>query len=130
MLDDAEYLATKMAELQMPLRGVVINRVHRGVPPRGNDGAAAGRARVRRTSIWSRAAVARALGDTDDVARLTENFVDYQLLARGESLRIEQFRAGLARRVPLVLVPNFARDVHDLASLAGLHVHLFGAAAA
>jgi hypothetical protein len=25
-----------------------------------------------------------------------------------------------------VRVPNFARDVHDLASLAAMHPHLFG----
>jgi len=29
-----------------------------------------------------------------------------------------------------VYVPNFALDVHDLASLAGMHAHLFGARAA
>jgi hypothetical protein len=31
--------------------------------------------------------------------------------------------------VPLLLVPNFARDVHDLASLAAIHPHLFARAA-
>ena len=129
MLDDADYLATKMAELQMPLRGVVINRVHPEFRPAATTGRRRGELGPEDVDLV-RAALARALGDTDDVARLTENFLDYQLLARGESLRIEQFRAGLTRRVPLVLVPNFARDVHDLASLAGLHAHLFGAAAA
>src|SRR5205823_3657023 len=67
--------------------------------------------------------VARIVG-APEARELAANFVDYQVLARGESLRIEQFRAGLARGVPVVYVPNFARDVHDLASLAGMHAHL------
>src|SRR4029450_11107199 len=28
VLEDAEYLSTKMGELRMPLKGVVLNRVH------------------------------------------------------------------------------------------------------
>jgi hypothetical protein len=72
-------------------------------------------------------AVAKALGGaTGEAGALAANFVDYQVLARGESLRLEMFRAGLPRAVPVVQVPNFARDVHDLASLAEMHGHLFG----
>jgi hypothetical protein len=75
--------------------------------------------------------VARALGGASREAHeLAANFADYQALARGESLRIEQFRAGLPRKVPVVRVPNFERDVHDLKSLAGMHPHLFGERAA
>ena len=125
VLGDAEYLSTKMAALRMPLKGVVLNRVHHEYrPPR----------RGRRAAELNHedadeiaAAVAQALGGRAAEAReLAANFVDYQALARGESLRIEQFRAGLSRRVPLVMVPNFARDVHDLASLAAMHAYLFG----
>ena len=53
------------------------------------------------------------------------NFVDYQLLARGEALRMEQFRAGLPRRLPFVTVPNFDTDLHDLVSLTRMHAFLF-----
>src|SRR5207247_902949 len=35
VLGDAEYLSTKMAELHMPLKGVVFNRVHREYRPAG-----------------------------------------------------------------------------------------------
>jgi anion-transporting ArsA/GET3 family ATPase len=119
VLGDAEYLAGKMAELRMPLKGVVMNRVHAELR-RGRRGSldpddvdAVG------------ALVARAVGSADARA-LVENFVDYQALARGEQLRIEQFRAGLPKRVPMVMVPNFSRDVHDLMSLAAMHPHLFG----
>ncbi len=126
VLGDAEYLSTKMAELRMPLKGVVLNRVHAEFRPSGGRG--------RRGEVGPEeldevtAMVARALGRSSGAAReLAENFVDYQALARGESLRIEQFRHGLPARVPVVQVPNFARDVHDLSSLASMHGHLFGA---
>jgi len=119
VLGDAEYLAAKMAELRMPLKGVVMNRVHaelrrdkrRTIDPDDLD--AVGRL------------VADAVGPANAPA-LVENFADYQTLARGEQLRIEQFRAGLPKRVPMVTVPNFSRDVHDLATLAAMHPYLFG----
>ncbi len=125
VLGDAEYLTTKMAELKMPLAGVVVNRVHpefrapgrRRRPLEPEDAATVERL------------VAPIVGRRGDARAFAENFADYQTLARGESLRIEQFRAALPRRVPLVPVPNFPRDVHDLASLAAMHRHLFGAAA-
>lgn len=129
VLGDAEYLSTKMAELQMPLAGVVFNRVHpelragRRGKPGDPDVAPDDTAQVE-------ALVARAVGGGDEARALARNFADYQLLARGESLRIDQFRRGLARRVPVVRVPNFSRDVHDLRGLAAMHVPLFGARAA
>jgi hypothetical protein len=127
VLGDAEYLSGKMAELRMPLKGVVVNRVHREFRP-------AGRGRLHRGEVGPEEAeevarvVGRALGGSGREAReIVANFVDYQVLARGESLRIEQFESGLPRGVPMVQVPNFARDVHDLGSLAAMHAHLFEA---
>jgi anion-transporting ArsA/GET3 family ATPase len=125
VLEDAEYLSTKMGELRMPLKGVVLNRVHHEFRPsrRGRRGGEVGPEEVHELA----AVVERALGGrAGEAAELAANFADYQALARGESLRIEQFRAGLPRRVPVVSVPNFARDVHDLAALAAMHAHLFG----
>jgi anion-transporting ArsA/GET3 family ATPase len=118
VLGDAEYLAAKMGELRMPLKGVVMNRVHAelGRPKKGGldpDDVDA-----------VRTLVSRVVG-ADAAEGLVENFADYQVLARGEQLRMEQFRSGLPKRVPLVVVPNFARDVHDLASLAAMHRYLF-----
>jgi len=125
VLGDAEYLSTKMAELHMPLKGVVFNRVHREYRPVGR-GARRGELGPEDAEQVARA-VAKALGGaTGEAAELAANFGDYQALARGESLRLEMFRAGLPRAVPVVQVPNFARDVHDLASLAEMHAHLFG----
>jgi anion-transporting ArsA/GET3 family ATPase len=123
VLGDAEYLSRKMAELRMPLKGVVFNRVHREYrPPRRGEVGPEDVARVEET-------IARVLGSGADARALAENFAAYQALARGESLRLEMFRGGLPRGVPVALVPNFARDVHDLASLAAMHGPLFARAA-
>jgi anion-transporting ArsA/GET3 family ATPase len=125
VLGDAEYLSTKMSELRMPLAGVVLNRVHDEYRPVGRDRQRRELGPEELDEVAAR--VTDALGgDAAPAQELARNFVDYQALARGESLRIEQFRAGLPRRVPMVLVPNFARDIHDLSTLAGMHTFLFG----
>ena len=125
VLGDAEYLTTKMAELRMPLKGVVVNRVHREYRPRGRG--RGGRGEPGPEDVESvRRLVEPLVGDADTAARLAENFTDYQRLAFGESLRLEMFRTGLPKGVPVVRVPNFPRDVHDLAGLAAMHPHLFG----
>jgi anion-transporting ArsA/GET3 family ATPase len=125
VLEDAEYLSSKMGELRMPLKGVVLNRVHHEFR---SDADTDHPAEIGPEDVDQVAAVVeRFLGGREAEARdLAANFADYQVLARGESLRIEQFRAGLPRQVPLVAVPNFARDVHDLRALAAMHAHLFG----
>ena len=73
-------------------------------------------------------AIGRALKGEPRLAReLAQNFLDYEVLARGEQLRVEQFEVGLPDDVPVARVPNFPRDVHDLRALAGMHEHLFAA---
>src|SRR5262249_31381265 len=57
VLGDAEYLSTKMAELRMPLKGVVLNRVHREFRP------ARGRGRRGEVGPEDEAQVACALAD-------------------------------------------------------------------
>jgi len=126
VLGDAEYLSTKMAELRMPLKGVVVNRVHREYRPRGRGRGGRGEPGPEDVEAVRRL-VEPLVGDADAAARLAENFVDYQRLAFGECLRLEMFRTGLPKDIPVVRVPNFPRDVHDLAGLAAMHPHLFGA---
>jgi anion-transporting ArsA/GET3 family ATPase len=128
VLGDAEYLCAKMNELAMPLRGVVFNRVHREItrtPRRGSVH------EVDASDIVQIAgSIGRALKGEPRLAReLAQNFLDYEVLARGEQLRMEQFEVGLTEGVPVARVPNFPRDVHDLRALARMHEHLFAAVA-
>ncbi|MET0151834.1 MAG: ArsA-related P-loop ATPase [Candidatus Binatia bacterium] len=126
VLEEAEYLSDKMAALGMPLRAVVFNRVHeeftapidRADFPRG-DIRGGDQERVAacltRSGLWPPGLV----------ERLAANFVAYQDVARGDAMRLELFTAGLRRQVPIVRVPNFSTDLHDLGGLARLHPYLF-----
>lgn len=124
VLTEAEFFSGRMQEMQMPLGGVVFNRVHEELAAdsatfRGGTVARVDEEAVRQALLDAGLPVAHT-------SWLASNFVDYQLLARGEALRMEQFRAGLSRKVPFVTVPNFDTDVHDLASLIRMHAYLFG----
>ncbi len=128
VLTEAEFFSEKIRTLHMPLKGVVFNRVHEELPV---DPAAFPGATVTRADEAAVEGALLAIGTPPADARwMARNFVDYQVLARGEALRMEQFRAGLPGRTPFVTVPNFDSDLHDLAGLARMHRHLFGAAAA
>jgi anion-transporting ArsA/GET3 family ATPase len=142
VLDQAEYLAAQMSARGMPLKGVVMNRVH---PLVTSDGVAdsvetitalleerlrsdaAGEAAAERTR---RGAKPLAAARPSLAERLARNFVAYQTRARGDALRMEIFRQGLPRGVPLVQVPNLPGDIHELSGLLLMHAHLFGARAA
>ena len=62
----------------------------------------------------------------DLAERLARNFVAYQDVARGDGLRLEMFSQGLPRQVPIVRVPNFSTDLHQLGALMRMHPYLFG----
>lgn len=127
VLEEAEVLYGKAAELGMPLRGVVFNRVHveftqpidRRDFPRGEI--------LPEDLDRVEEILLRAGFEPRELAgRLARNFVAYQALARGDGLRLEQFTSGLSRRVPIVQVPNFSTDLHDPGALTRMHPYLFG----
>jgi hypothetical protein len=62
-----------------------------------------------------------------DAAVLAENFERYEVLGRGDTLRMEAFQQLLPPAVVLATVPNFTSDVHSLAGLRGMHAYLFDA---
>ena len=126
VLTEAEFFSERIRALHMPLKGVVFNRVHEEFPADPDTFAAGTVAYGDEATIE---AAVGAAGVAPEAARwLARNFVDYQLLARGEALRMEQFRGGLPRKVPFVTVPNFDSDLHDVAGLTRMHQFLFGAA--
>jgi anion-transporting ArsA/GET3 family ATPase len=129
VLDQVDYLATQMSARRMPLKGVVMNRVHALFC--GAD-LADGSAESVAAAIEAPASRAfdrlPAGSDPRDLLqRLARNFVAHQARARGDALRVEVFRQGLPPGVPLVQVPDLARDIHDLTGLSALHPFLFGA---
>ncbi len=127
VLTEAEFLSARMAELEMPLRAVIFNRVHPEFKAERNGELASqppGLDDCPEIEALLRSVLGRQL--KRPVLRwLCRNFVGYQLLARGDALRMEQFRAALPRKIPLVSVPNFDTDLHDLGGLARMHSYLF-----
>jgi len=106
---EARFFADKLAESAIPVRALIVNRMH----PRFTDGLAeANRAR------------ARTLAGTD-IGGLYDNLADFALVASRE----EEHLAGLAEQVapaPVVRVPFLDTDVHDLDGLHEIGRRLFG----
>ncbi|RMF20721.1 MAG: ArsA family ATPase [Deltaproteobacteria bacterium] len=111
VLGESDVLTTKMHELGMPLKGVVMNRVH--PMPEG------GEAEPERDRVL--AVIERLCGPEIDARAagwLAGVYEDACRIARAEEIRREAFEAGLDSNVATVTVPEFEADVHDLRSLA------------
>ena len=105
---EARYFAEKLADADIPVRALIVNRVH---PDFG--GADAGALRER----------ARTLAGTD-LGNLYANLADFRTVGAME----DEHLAGLAASVapaPVVRVPYLASDVHDLDGLDEIALHLF-----
>jgi len=117
VLSEAEEFCRKLAELSIPLRGLVFNRVHHEAT---TD--------LRRLDEeWLRELVGRAVRSKDRATRLVDNFLRYETQARGDHLRMEAFRRQLPGRPAIATVPNFEEDLHDLEGLRRMIPHLLAA---
>ncbi|MFO0594217.1 MAG: ArsA-related P-loop ATPase [Myxococcaceae bacterium] len=95
-LDEAVYFHTLLQQNKMRVAAVVINRVHAPVPE----------------ALWEE--VARLPSPLREKMELTLKENDH--LARQDALGIERI-ADACGSTPMVLVPRFELDVHDLKSL-------------
>jgi anion-transporting ArsA/GET3 family ATPase len=108
VVTEATYFAARLAEADIPVRALILNRMH---PTFGTAAPAA---------IAERAT--RFAGS--DLGGLYANLADLQQVARNE----EGHLAGLAGKVapaPVIRVPFLDTDVHDLDGLAEIGRHLF-----
>lgn len=125
VLDQAEYLHKAMAEKEMPLRGVVMNRVHEAPAGRipSTDPGASGSEGAREAfwANWSAAVESVAAGHREAFDELRAHEAGWTARARGDALRIELFRTLLPGDVPLVRIPELEADIHDVAGLRSLH---------
>lgn len=115
VLGQGEMLTEKMAALGMPLRGVVLNRLH-PLP----DGAMEEDDPAKLREEIALLLEPRGLHDAAIVDWLTKNHTVAQAQARAEAIRREMFESGLPEGVIVEGVPELEADVHDLASLARL----------
>jgi anion-transporting ArsA/GET3 family ATPase len=99
ILTEAEEFARKLAELSIPLRAMVFNRVHHEAVTN-----------LRRLDEeWLRTLVGRAVKRPERAARLVDNFLRYETQARGDHLRMEAFRRQLTGRPAVAIIDGAAR---------------------
>ncbi len=106
---EAAFFAEKLAEADIPVAALVVNRMH----PHFTD-ALPEALRARAETL-----------DGTDLGGLYRNLADFALVAHRE----EEHLAGLSEQVapaPVIRVPFLSTDVHDLAGLRLVGDHLFG----
>ncbi len=106
---EAAFFAEKLAEADIPVAALVVNRMH----PHFTD-ALPEALRARAETL-----------DGTDLGGLYRNLADFALVAHRE----EEHLAGLSEQVapaPVIRVPFLSTDVHDLAGLRLVGHHLFG----
>ncbi|MGH9189435.1 MAG: ArsA family ATPase [Acidimicrobiales bacterium] len=102
-MDEAAFLADKLAEAAIPVAALVVNRVHPRFAP-----ASATAAGYRRRA---------AEHDGSPLGGLYSNLADLTALADDEAAHVASLAERIGR-VPVASVPLLASDVHDLAGLA------------
>jgi anion-transporting ArsA/GET3 family ATPase len=107
MLDEAMYFYERLQEKKMPFVGFIVNRLH---PDPAESG------RRRRATAGGSVDV-----DAELQARLVEVYRDLQKVARTERRALARIEVDTGE--PVVLVPEFEADIHDLRGL-----HEFGKA--
>lgn len=106
---EATFFAVRLREAGIPVRALVVNRMH----PRFGDGAGAG------ADVDVDGALAgTALGDH------YRNLAEFRLVAAKEAEHLEELRA-LVAPAPTARVPFLPSDVHDLDGLAEVGRYVF-----
>jgi anion-transporting ArsA/GET3 family ATPase len=117
VLEDAEGLVARMQELGVSLRGVVMNRVQGvGGVELTNGGAAGSEESIGRI----RHALVESGTGPEAVAWMEEALRLRLLQAAAQAVRREVFEAQLPEDVPVRVVAEQRRDVHDLGGLAAI----------
>jgi anion-transporting ArsA/GET3 family ATPase len=108
-ISEAVYFHRKLVEAQLPVGGVIVNKVHYLAD------AAAGE--VAESDL-------RELLDDELAARVASNFADYQALAHRDARNVDHLARELnARRV--IRIPYLDEDVHNLEGLLKIDRYLF-----
>jgi anion-transporting ArsA/GET3 family ATPase len=108
-IEEAVYFHRKLVEAQLPVGGVIVNKVHYEA-----DDDAEGEAE----------ADLHGLLDDDLAERVAQNFADYQALAERDARNVEHLERELKPKA-VIRVPYLDEDVHDLEALLKIDRYLF-----
>jgi anion-transporting ArsA/GET3 family ATPase len=109
-ITEAVYFHRKLVEAQLPVGGVVVNKVHYE-----------SEADLQTGEVGSEL---RRVLDSDLADRVEANFADYQALAARDARNIEHLAKELGRK-PVIRVPYLDEDIHDLEGLQKVDRYLF-----
>jgi anion-transporting ArsA/GET3 family ATPase len=109
-VDEAIWFRRTLQRSGLPFSGVVVNRFHHDLAGAGGSDELLG-------------ALGDALGP-ELAATVSANLADYHVLAGRDAGNVERLRAELDDE-PLLLVPHFDGDVHDIDGLLRMHRFLF-----
>jgi len=112
-IEEAIFFRRKLEEAGMPFGGVVVNRVHHEI------------ADPDPASVESD--LAAELG-APLAAKVAANLAEYHVLAARDAAGIERLRGELGRH-PMLRIPQFDADVHDVEGLLRIHRYLFASQA-
>ncbi len=128
-VEEAAFFAERLAESDIPVEGLIVNRVH---PPFGDEGVEGLRARAE-TLVAKATDTTPVTGDgaasADRLAGLYENLADFRQIAELERHHVAGVKAR-AGRAAVAYVPFLVRDVYDFDALAEVGRYLFTAAPA
>jgi anion-transporting ArsA/GET3 family ATPase len=108
-ITEAVYFHRKLVEAQLPVGGVIVNKVHYEA-----NGEAEGEAE----------SDLHELLDDDLADRVAKNFADYQALAQRDARNVEHLQRELQPKA-VIRVPYLDEDVHDLEALLKIDRYLF-----
>jgi anion-transporting ArsA/GET3 family ATPase len=124
-VEEATFFAERLSESDIPVEGLVVNRVH---PSFGDERVEGLRARAE-TLTHQHDATPTTEGDgavpAGRLATLYANLADFRQVAERERHHVAGVKAR-AGRAPVAYVPFLSRDVYDFDALAEVGRHLFG----
>ena len=115
-VDEALYFYRRLVQEQMPFGAFVVNRTHTGFGkgPENTD--------VFIQKLYHDRELQRIPLDSlrNLIGKMDRSLREIQLLAELDQSRIDHIRKSVPKDVPIVQIPLFDEDVHDLGRLAGL----------
>ncbi len=120
VLREAEDFCVKLEQMEIMLKGIVLNRVH-ALPQAPTKELNAKQLTKRLQPLF-----ASSLGKTH-IQWMAENFIAYQQRARSEAERIKRFMISKLAATPFVQIPMLQTALVDLKGLTSLHPYLCSA---
>jgi anion-transporting ArsA/GET3 family ATPase len=115
-VEEAEYFMTRLAAIEMPIAGLIVNRVHPRFGPWPADDLRAKAARLRVATVGHGPI-------TSELAAAYENLADAQELSDLERVHLTSIEARLPAGA-IAHVPWLSREVHDFDALTEVGHHL------